>query len=203
VQPFYNEVAHMPLFVWDPLARVAGERRGSLVQTIDLAPTLLSYFGVPIPGDVQGKPLWDTIAQDTPVREAGLYGIHGGHVNVTDGRYVYMRGFSGERNEPLYEYTLVPHHKLHTFRVQELQDLELVEPFAFSKGCRLLKIRGLQPADPAVLQTMLFDVKADPAQEHPLDDPEVERMMIAHLVRLMVENDAPPEQYERLGLGTP
>ena len=28
----------------------------------------------------------------------------------------------------------------------------------------------------------------------------IEQMMIEHLVRLMKENDAPPEQFERLGL---
>jgi hypothetical protein len=38
---------------------------------------------------MQGCILKDTIAQDKPVREAGLFGIHGGHVNCTDGRYVY------------------------------------------------------------------------------------------------------------------
>ena len=33
-----------------------------------------------------------------------------------------------------------------------------------------------------------------------MDDPDVEQMMTEHLVRLMKENDAPPEQFERLGL---
>jgi len=34
--PFYNEVAHTPLFIWDPRCGAAGERRDALVQTIDL-----------------------------------------------------------------------------------------------------------------------------------------------------------------------
>jgi chorismate mutase len=51
-----------------------------------------------------------------------------------------------------------------------------------------------------VQQTLLFDLQADPHQERPLSDPAVEQMMIDHLVRLMRENDAPPEQYQRLGL---
>ena len=60
-------------------------------------------------------------------------------------------------------------------------------------------------ADPAVdyslaNRTLLFDLENDPNQEHPLHDGTVEQMMIAHLVRLMKENDAPPEQFERLGL---
>lgn len=40
---------------------------------------------------MQGKPLRDTVASDKPVREYALFGMHGFHVNVTDGRYVYMR----------------------------------------------------------------------------------------------------------------
>lgn len=39
--PYYNEIARTPLFVWDPRVGVSGERRGSLVQMQDLAPTLL------------------------------------------------------------------------------------------------------------------------------------------------------------------
>jgi hypothetical protein len=34
----------------------------------------------------------------------------------------------------------------------------------------------------------------------PLDDPEVEARMVELLVALMKANDAPPEQFERLGL---
>lgn len=38
------------------------------------------------------KSLYNTIVDDEPVIDSGLFGIHGGHVNCTDGRYVYMRG---------------------------------------------------------------------------------------------------------------
>ena len=56
--PIYNEIAHTPLFIYDPRrADLAGEKRNSIVQTIDLAPTLLEYFGMEIPKDMEGKPL--------------------------------------------------------------------------------------------------------------------------------------------------
>ena len=48
--------------------------------------------------------------------------------------------------------------------------------------------------------TLLFDNAHDPRQQRPLDDPAIEKMMIEHIVREMKKNDAPPEQYERLGL---
>ncbi len=42
----YQEIVHIPLFVHDPRKSVAGERRSTLTQTIDLAPTFLDLFGV-------------------------------------------------------------------------------------------------------------------------------------------------------------
>ncbi len=95
---------------------------------------------MPVPKDMQGIVLKDVIANNAPTREAVLYGVHGGHVNVTDGRYVYMRSCQKPDNTPLYEYTLMPTHMRKIFGVDELQDIELQEPFSFTKGCRTMKI---------------------------------------------------------------
>ena len=200
--PFYEEISHVPFFVWDPRCGIRGERRKSLVQTIDIAPTLLDFFGVPVPEDTQGKPLRDTIAGDSPVREAGLFGMFGAHVNVTDGRYVYMRAPADAENTPLYEYTHMPTHMRHTFDMEEMRGLQsLSEPFSFTKGCRLMKI-PTRPGRRAneKRQTWLFDLANDPGQMNPIVDETVEKTMVGHLKRLMEENDAPGEQFERLGL---
>lgn len=199
-QPFYNEVAHTPLFIWDPRSGKQGERRASLVQTIDLAPTLLEYFGVDIPADMQGRTLRATVESDEPVREAGLFGMFGAHVNVTDGRYVYMRAPVNPENQPCFEYTLMPTHMRHTFGVDELQKIDLAEPFQFTKGCPTMRIAARPWINAHDFGTMLFDLHSDPAQEHPIQDPQVEQQMIDHMVRLMQENDAPREQFERMGL---
>jgi len=202
VQPFYNEVAHTPLFLWDPRTGRRAERSQALVQNIDWGPTLMAFFDVPLTEDMQGIPLTESLASDEPRREAVLYGLHGGQVNVTDGRYVYMRGPASPKNAPLYEYTLMPAHMRHTFDVDELQDIQLAEPFDFTKGCRTMKIaaRGGGWKDIYRFGTMLYDLKHDPKQEHPIDDPEVEARMIDLMVDLMKANDAPPEQFRRLGL---
>lgn len=204
VQPFYNEIAHIPLFIWDPRTGKMGERRRSLVQTIDIAPTLLDFFGVDIPKDVQGKPLKDTLMSDKPIHQAVLYGIHGGHVNCTDGHYVYMRAPVSEDNQPLYNYTLMPTHMRNRFSIRELRTAQLAGPFSFTKGCRVMKIKsyGIPELDfnPYNFGTLLFDLEKDPGQQHPIDDREAEKMMIAQMVRLMKESDAPAEQYIRLGL---
>jgi arylsulfatase A-like enzyme len=200
VQPWYNENAHIPLFIWDPRISRGGERCQSLVQMIDFPATLLEFFGVPLPPDMQGTPLRDTIANDAPGREAALFGVHGGHTNVTDGRHVYMRAPAHHDNKPLYEYTLMPTHIRSFFSVDELKTAELAEPFSFTKGVRPLKVEARPWIRAHPFGTLLFDLDTDPGQNGPLDDPGIEMEMIQHLIRLMQANDAPPEQFERLGL---
>ncbi|MFI6151349.1 sulfatase [Kitasatospora sp. NPDC051170] len=199
VQPWFNELVHLPLFVWDPRhPAAAGERRGSLVQTIDIAPTLLDWFGVERPADMQGKPL--PVADDTPVREAGLFGAHGGHVNVTDGRYVYMRAPVSADNAPLYEHTLMPTHMRGRFTPAELADAELAAPFGFTKGVPTLRTRARTFLNPYFQGTLLFDLETDPEQLAPIVDDAVELRMASLLVEQLRANEAPPSQYERLGL---
>jgi len=202
--PFYNEIAHTPFFIWDPRSGKQNEHRESLVQTIDIAPTLLDYFNVEIPEDMQGQTLKDTIAKDVPVRKAGLFGSHERHVNVTDGRYVYMRAPVNENNSPLYQYTHMPANMQKSFSVKQMHRLEsLAEPFRFTKKCRTMKINadGVNAWSSAYeFGHLLFDLENDPRQENPLNDPELEAIMIELLIREMRKNDAPVEQYERLGL---
>ncbi len=204
IPPFYNEECHTPLFIWDPRTKKAGERRSALVQWIDFPPTILNYFHLPVPKDVQGFDLQETIERDTPVREAAIYGANGGQICCTDGRYTYLRSPIRPDNQPLYTYTLMPMHMFTMFSPEELQKAELVPPFSFTKGCQVLRIpskgRPHQPINHHRFGHMLFDLENDPLQNHPLDDPETEANMIRHMVRLMRRNDAPVDQYQRMGL---
>jgi hypothetical protein len=201
--PFYQEVAHTPFFVWDPRCGEKGERRQSLVQpSIDLGPTLLDFFHVERTPDMLGRPLGGAIAADTPVREAALFGVHGRQVNVTDGRFVYMRGPARDDNQPLFNYTQMPTAMRGFLSLDELRRMELAPPFSFTKGCPTMKLpsRGPSRSEGPVNETLLWDLETDPRQEQPLEDPAVEARMVDHLLRLMAECDAPAEQYERLGL---
>lgn len=47
---------------------------------------------------------------------------------------------------------------------------------------------------------LLFDLEQDPKQLQPLHDEAVESRMIKAMKQLMEENEAPAEQYVRLGL---
>lgn len=199
--PYYNEVANNPLFIWDPRSGQRGVQRNALVQMIDWAPTLLEFFNQPIPADVQGHPLAKILEDDTPVRDAALFGVFSGHVNVTDGRYVYMRAALPGRENDIANYTLMPIKMNTRFDVKELQSLTLAPPFSFTKGVKTLRIPSREKY-PGINRTgnLLFDLHTDPQQLTPIDDKEVEARMIALLVRLLHESDAPAEQFVRLGL---
>lgn len=201
VMPTYNEIAHTPFFVWDPALGVKGERRKSLVQTIDIAPTLLDFFQVAIPESMEGQSLKDVMMWDQPIRETAVFGYHGGHINITDGRYVYMRGPVNPSNKPLNEYTLMPTHMRSMFKPQELQQIALQEPFTFTKGCQTMKIEAGQSfINPNQYGSKLFDIEKDPGQLEEIEDLEVEVRLTNAIANMMTVNDAPDEQYERMGI---
>jgi hypothetical protein len=205
--PFYEEISHTPFFVWDPRTGKRGERRSSLVQpSIDLGPTLLEYYGLEPTKDMIGKSLKATIAGDTPIRDTAIFGMFGTHVNITDGRYIYMRGTDHSDRHPINEYTLMPTHMRHTFAVDELQDkIEIAEPFSFTKGCRTMKIPGGSglPGGETMerdFTSRLYDLEKDPKQKTPIQNREIETRLVAQLADWLKTCDAPPEQFVRLGL---
>ena len=198
--PWYNETAHIPFFLWDPRSRTRNVRRQGLTQAIDVGPTLLGYFDVEKPNDMQGFDLKDLAASGETVRDASIYGMFGGHVNVTDGEYVYMRA-PQEGNGPLNHYTLVPMHMRSPFSPRELAGMQWHEGFSFTKGCPVMRIPAPGMKRVATeFKTQLFDLKQDPKQENPIEDAEVEARMLGLMRAAMERNDAPPEQYERLQL---
>lgn len=200
IMPPYEEISHTPLFIYDPVSKVCGERREQLTQTIDLPATLLEFFGVQIPKDMQGKSLRPVIEKNEAIREYAMFGFHEGHCNVTDGKWVYMKAPVTEM--PYFEYTLMPTHMRSRFAVNELQDIQLEKPFSFTKGCRTMKIRkaeGIGANDLANFGTKLFYLPDDPKQENPLYDPENETRLANEMLKLMHEDECPQERYARYG----
>ena len=199
IMPCFDEIVHLPLFIWDPDSGVKNERRSALVQTIDLGPTLLRYFGLPLTKDMQGKPLQDTVKADVPVRTYALFGYHGNQLNITDGRYVYMRN-AADPEVPVYSYTLMPTYMASRFGT-ELTEAELVNPFGFTKNMPVLKVPA-RATDQVTRTygTCLYDLVKDPGQEMPVRDAGIEKRMENALRKLLWENDAPEELYRRMKL---
>ena len=97
--------------------------------------------------------------------------------------------------------------------LEKLRSSELVWGYEFTKGTPLLRVpgntMGMIKDDPEILYgpnglyeggDMLFDLEHDPRQMTPLKDPETEQRMKNAMIRLMEENETPPDQYIRLGL---
>lgn len=62
-----NEIVHTPFFVSLPGGDAAGTRRDELVQTVDLAPTLLEWFGLKTEAaDCEGKSLLPLLQGEGP-----------------------------------------------------------------------------------------------------------------------------------------
>jgi arylsulfatase A-like enzyme len=201
VQPWFDELVHLPMFVWDPRAGVRGERSAALAQTIDIAPTILSFFDLAPGADMLGRDLAAAVTEQRNTRDAILFGIHGGHVTVSDGRFVYMRAAVDPSNSPLEEYTLMPTHMRSRFGVDELRDWEPADPMPFTKGLRTMRM----PTAPALVNpwthgSLLFDLSVDPRQLAPIVDDDTELRLLGMLRDLMIENAAPESQYERLGI---
>jgi arylsulfatase A-like enzyme len=202
--PLYEEVSHTPLLIYDPRhARTMGERRGALVQpAIDLAPTLLRFFGLEPTPDMRGCDLEPVIETDASVRDVAVFGLHGGLLHVTDGRWFYCRGPATADDGPVHQYTLVT-TTMRPPRGGALIDAEWVEPLTFSKGMGVLKVGrdgsgGTRPADQ--IKRLLFDLRSDPRQLRPMDDPAQERRLVSAAAAVLAAADAPADVYRRFGL---
>jgi arylsulfatase A-like enzyme len=173
-----------------------------LVQpAIDIGPTLLRFFGQEPTERMLGHDLAGVVVDDSPVRDAAIFGYHGNRVNITDGRYVYLRTSRSDDNQPLHTHTLMP-ASMRGFK-GNLTDVELAEPFSFTRGMKLLRIptKGSlsQPVGGPV-GDLLYDVAADPQQQTPVADDGVVERLSARMAELMRECDAPADQFQRLGL---
>jgi arylsulfatase A-like enzyme len=207
----YEEIVHIPLFAHDPRRPRGGERVSALTQAIDIAPTVLDLFGVALPREMEGHNLLP-MAGPVPRREAAIFGYFGGAVNVTDGRYTYHRFPADLRRQEIYQYTVMPTHIYALFTPEELAAASLAEPFAFTKGAKLLRVPVIErspmynnygPGAFIESDTRLYDLETDPGQDRPIRDDAQERRLMRLMAGLMAQNDAPPEAFRRLEIALP
>jgi arylsulfatase A-like enzyme len=200
--PNYEELVHLPFFIYDPRYGRKGGTRNALVQTIDIAPTILDFFTISIPENMQGRPLKDTIAADKEVRKYALFGYLGAPLGVTDGRYVLLRSVH-DPSVTVHEYTLFPSHMNGLFTPEELRTASLVPGFRFMKNIPVLKIDARINA--RFLHSLsngdeLYDLKKDPQQLTAIRNESVTERLLNGAKALFDVNDAPGELYQYYGL---
>ena len=214
--PAYNEVYQIPLMVHVP-GQTSQTRANALTQNIDLFPTILEHLGIDskhLRNPIHGQSLLPLLrGEDTPWRDAVIYGMFGRQVNLCDGRYTYFRSAVRPDNTPLSVYTAMPSTINHYWDPEHLSDIRLIEAGRFLSWTDypVFKIpntitqlsdfsHDFKQRDEIVAHNLLYDLESDPGQEHPLADLDLEQAVCRKLRQVMIAHDSPPEQFERLGI---
>ena len=141
------------------------------------------------------------------VRDIALYGIFGGAINATDGRYSYFRYPADMEGTALFEYTLMPAHNRSLFTIEELAPATLHRGFDFTRGAPVLRLPARADAKRSPRQggfadahTVLYDLHADPRQMSPCENPDVEAAICEAIRAEMALHEAPTELYDRFDL---
>ncbi len=204
--PVYNEIACLPLVMKLPGGERAGRRSAALTQTIDLMPTFLDYFGCPAPPHVYGHSLRSAL-DGTSSRRDCIFGYFGKAMNITDGQHVYFRNPVNADGGPLYAYTAMPTGGLNRWYPREdYPRWEMGRYFGHTYNMPLYRIPEAGQVPEAVPgeesfagRHFLYDLREDPRQENPLQDPALEAHFVDRIVAHLQACEAPAEQYTRLG----
>lgn len=195
--PYYNEIANIPLFIYDPRNERNTDISNDLVQTVDLPATILDLFGIPLPKDMTGRPVRN--GKRNPERDFAIWGIFGGQVNCTDGQYVYMKAPNADTSFNCYTMSGLHFARGRIQRNDIPYELSLGNTFSFSKGYPLFKV-GKMGNDFQLQQaecgTLLFDIINDPKQERPIKNEAVTKELDARMAQKLKELDAPGELYD-------
>jgi hypothetical protein len=152
------------------------------------------------------------LQDDTSVRDTAIFGTFSSALNITDGKYLFMLYPEDVTTDGLFQYTVMPTTLNYLFQTAELAKAEMVEPFDFTKGARVMRIPTMQLSPfnkhfgPDVFfdtDTTLFNLQADPQQKNGYRDSDIEDMLCAKALELMRELDTPSEIYARFGLPVP
>lgn len=205
--PMYKEITRIPLVMKLPGRERAGTRVSAMTQTIDLMPTFLEFCGCELPPHVHGHSLKGVLAGEK-VRSDGILGYFGLAMNVTDGRYVYMRNPVNDDFGPLHAYTAMPVGGLNTWYPREVHErIEMGRYFGHTYNLPLYKVpvKGHVPraheGEPGFQgRHQLFDLEVDAAQLAPVEDAALEAHFVRRIIHHLRLREAPPEQFERLGL---
>lgn len=196
--PMYDEVIHTPFFIHDPRLPQAKGRRSCVAQTVDIAPTLLAYFGLAFETETDGKDLYGAVERDEKIHDTILFGVHGSQVNLYDGRYCYMKS-SVDSSLPVYQETLMPTNMRGFMESSSIDRAELVDGGRYSNGHKVLRIPVTSMYERLKLKTMVYDKKEDPLQQNPLRDEKLIKEMDEKLKNAMRAADAPEWQFARMG----
>jgi arylsulfatase A-like enzyme len=92
-----KEIHDVPYMIRDPLGRRAGETTEYFASTHDVAPTLLSFQGITVPGRMDGEDLTVMFDGGDPPDRAYWTTCYADHVAAGDGRYLLIADNQGKK----------------------------------------------------------------------------------------------------------
>ncbi|MEE3337004.1 MAG: hypothetical protein VX255_11480, partial [Candidatus Latescibacterota bacterium] len=193
----YQKLVHIPLIVSQP--EIDDGRRQALTATMDLMPTVMDWFDAKIHAHVHGRSLQHVLDGSADHHDTVLYGYFGKYINLTDGQYTYCR-------QAIVDSTV--HH--HTLMPVGFSDFEGREKLASAELGVFLEnahdvprlrfpVKSRRHRD-AVDFNLIYDVQTDPQQQSLVKDDALEARLAQQMRSLLKRFDAPPCQYERMGL---
>ena len=206
--PQFEPLGHTPLMI--ALPGVAAARCNALTTNVDINATLMDLFAVESTYVSHGRSMLPLLhGETTKIRDYVLGGVYGQWVQINDGIHKYARAPATD-GFPLAMWS----NRWSTMPVPSRPGLRLPNPDhravldtmpesdipvikqPFEQG-DLLPFWSVQPA---VGEHYLYDIRADPGElENLLGSPKEARML--ELLRVaLLDVQAPPEQFQRLGL---
>jgi arylsulfatase A-like enzyme len=205
--PVYEPLGHIPLLIAWP--GVAPRAITALTTNVDIHATLVDVFGVRVQHRTHGRSLVPLInGEATAIRDYALAGVWGREVHLIDERFKYARAPVGP-NAPLSMWS----NRWSTMPIHAAPDIRLPVP---DDRARLDHMPG--SSIPVIRQPFregdmlpfwalgefsgnhLYDLGADPSEEHNLAGSSAEHVMADQLRAALHEIEAPDDQLVRLGL---
>lgn len=195
----YEEITHVPFYLYDPRHPRQGEVCEELAYTLNVTPTVADLFGIAPPSLCEEESLSCIYADGETLHEAVIFGVFGGPIGLADGRHVLYKAPLPDKE--IFDYTLSPHHMRDSFSREELSRAELVEIELKDQGAwKMLKIPATPMPHFSEMDDLVYDVLEDPSQQVPLEDPDLAADLEAKLKVQLKKHRAPFEVYARYGL---
>ncbi len=193
--PLYDVLAKTPLLLYHPEASTG--RVESLTSAVDLYATILSAMELPLPDNTHSQSLLPVLTGDCQVhRDWALYGYWGSSVNVTDGRYTYLRPTAEEPAAECYSTEMMNAHRWFQPRSPKIDVEPATVPYADAPVWQFEAPVNTRHGDP-----LLFDTESDPGQTEDISGSSAEETRLVELLESGLDAlQAPENVYRRLSL---
>lgn len=196
----YEQTTHVPMIVYDPMApeSARGQRSDELVQSIDIAATMLDYAGIERPATFQGKSLRGLVeGTDEPIREyvftENLWSTHFGNPRieaVQDKRWKYIRYYKNENFPASWKIRTAKELGIPTNQMLYGVHDDAIAVYRYYAEASL-------EGEPPVYEE-LYDIKSDPGELHNLVDDSTRAETLQRLKKAWEQ-----KLTEARGTGTP